>query len=395
MAGRIRAHLQLLIQQQTTHMMTSSGPGFVAASRSSWRCPGVCALLFLVAVVCNAAPQAVLPAPTEADFTIHDFKFSSGERLPELRTHYATLGSPARNRDGDIVNAVLILHSTASSHQQFLADQFAGILFGPGQPLDVRHYFLIFPDAIGHGNSSKPSDGLHARFPAYDYDDMVVAQHALLEDGLGVKHLRVVLGTSMGCMHSWVWAEKYPSFMDVAVPLACLPAPLAGRNRMWRTVITEAIRRDPQWQGGEYQQQPRGALQLAAGIMLIAGSGALELQQLAPAGDAADTYLDRYVEHRTSTLDANDLLYALNASRNYDPRSQLGAITARVLHVNFADDFINPPELDIAEPAIKLVKQGRFVLVPISAATHGHVTHTWAAFWSKELNELLAATRTK
>jgi homoserine O-acetyltransferase len=236
---------------------------------------------------------------------------------------------------------------------------------------------------------------LHALFPAYDYNDMVAAQHALLDEGLGVKHLRAVLGTSMGCMNSWVWAEKYPSFMDAVVPLACLPAPVAGRNRMWRAMIMEAIRHDPQWQGGDYKQPPQGALELAASMMLIAGSGALELQQVAPTGDAADQYLAKYAEHRTTTLDANDLLYALNASRNYDPAPHLGAIQARVLHVNFADDFINPPELAVAERAIKSVKNGRFILVPISPDTHGHVTHTWARFWSKDLGDVLAATGTK
>jgi homoserine O-acetyltransferase/O-succinyltransferase len=374
-----------------THTYKKSRPN----PRKPWLrwCGAALSLLFGPAG--HAASEKTTLTPIEADFTIQGFAFSSGEQLPQLRLHYATLGTPARNRNGEITNAVLILHSTASSHQQFLTDRFAGVVFGPGQPLDIRHYFVILPDAIGHGASSKPSDGLHAKFPSYDYDDMVSAQHTLVQAGLGVNHLRVILGTSMGCMHSWVWAEKYPGFMDAVMPLACLPAPLAGRNRMWRTMITEGIRQDPQWQGGDYKDQPKEALKASVGMMLIAGSGALELQQLAGTGDAAAAYLDKYVEHRMANLDANDLLYAVNSSQDYDPSPRLGTIMARVLHINFADDFINPPELNIAERAIKSVKHGQFILVPISAATHGHVTHTYAQFYSQDLRNLLATTATK
>jgi homoserine O-acetyltransferase len=353
------------------------------------------ALLLLLASTICAAADHTLPKPIEADYTIRDFKFSSGEQMPQLRIHYATLGAPVKNREGQITNAVLILHSTANSHQQFLADRFAGELFGPGQPLDLRRYFIVLPDAIGHGASSKPSDGLHAKFPAYDYNDMVSAQYMLLRQALGVNHLRLVLGTSMGCMHSWVWAEKYPEFMDAVVPLACLPAPVAGRNRMWRTMITEGIQQDPLWHGGEYKDQPKETLKASVGMMLIAGSGALELQALANSGSAASKYLDQYVEHRTATLDANDLFYAISSSQDYDPSQQLGSITARVLHINFADDFINPPELKIAEESIKQVKRGKFILIPISASTHGHLTHTYAHFYSQDLARLLAATATK
>jgi homoserine O-acetyltransferase/O-succinyltransferase len=374
-----------------THTYKRSRP----KPRKPWLrwCGAALALLFGPAG--HAASEKTTLTPIEADFTIQGFTFSSGEQLPQLRLHYATLGTPARNRNGEITNAVLILHSTASSHQQFLTDRFAGVVFGPGQPLDIHHYFVILPDAIGHGASSKPSDGLHAKFPSYDYDDMVTAQHALVQAGLGVNHLRVILGTSMGCMHSWVWAEKYPGFMDAVMPLACLPAPLAGRNRMWRTMITEGIRQATQWQGGDYKDQPKEALKAAVGMMLIAGSGALELQQVAGTGDAAAAYLDKYVEHRMANLDANDLLYAVNSSQDYDPSPRLGTITARVLHINFADDFINPPELNIAERAIKSVKHGQFILVPISAATHGHVTHTYAQFYSQDLRNLLATTAAK
>jgi homoserine O-acetyltransferase/O-succinyltransferase len=343
----------------------------------------------------SAAADSDPPKPTEANFILQDFHFASGEHMHSLRMHYATLGSPIRNKAGEITNAVLILHSTANLHQQFFADRFAGVLFGPGQPLDVRRYFIVLPDSIGHGGSSKPSDGLHAKFPKYDYDDMVAAQHALLQQGLGINHLRLVLGTSMGCMHSWVWAVKYPDFLDAAVPLACLPAPVAGRNRMWRDIITETIQHDPQWQNGEYKSQPTDSLRTSVGIMLIAGAGALELQSLAPNSDAADKYLDQYIEHRAATLDANDLLYAIDSSKNYDPSTQLGKITADVLFVNYADDFINPPELAIAEESIKKIRHGTFVLVPISAETHGHLTHSYAHFYSDQLAKLLEYTAHK
>ena len=353
-------------------------------------------VLFLLAVsMTGAAADNEALKPVEANFILQDFHFASGEQMHALRMHYATLGSPTRNKAGEITNAVLILHSTANLHQQFFADRFAGVLFGPGQPLDSRRYFIVLPDSIGHGGSSKPSDGLHAKFPKYDYDDMVAAQHALLQQGLGINHLRLVLGTSMGCMHSWAWAVKYPDFLDAAVPLACLPAPVAGRNRMWRDIITETIQHDPQWQNGEYKSQPADSLRTSVGIMLIAGAGALELQSLAPSSDAADKYLNQYIEHRAATLDANDLLYAIDSSKNYDPSTQLGNITAKVLFVNYADDFINPPELAIAEESIKRVKHGTFVLVPLSAETHGHLTHSYAHFYSDQLADLLASTAHK
>ena len=355
------------------------------------RAPFLAFLLTVGSMTCAAADSDIAK-PVEENFILKDFHFATGEQLPALRMHYATLGTPIRNKAGEITNAVLILHSTANSHQQFLTDRFAGALFGPGQPLDIHRYYIVLPDSIGHGASSKPSDGLHAKFPKYDYDDMVTAQHDLLQQALGINHLRLVLGTSMGCMHSWVWAVKYAQFLDAVVPLACLPAPVAGRNRMWRDIITDAIRQDPAWQNGEYKNQPADSLKTSVGIMLIAGAGALELQTLAPTSDSADKYLDQYIEHRAATLDANDLLYAISSSKNYDPSKQLGNITASVLFVNYADDFINPPELGIAEQAIKQVNHGKFLLVPISADTHGHLTHSYAHFYSEQLATLLAAT---
>ncbi len=336
------------------------------------------------------APQPGKPfSPAEGDYIAHSFHFKSGETLPELKLHYVTLGKQSRDAKGRVNNAILILHGTGGSGQQFLQPQFAGVLFGPGQLLDISRYFIILPDGIGHGKSSKPSDGLHARFPQYDYDDMVAAHHELLERGLNVNHLRLVMGTSMGCMHSFVWGETFPDFMDALMPLACQPVQIAGRNRIWRKMAMDAIRNAPEWKAGEYSAQPQQALRTALDLLLIAGSAPLYMQQTLPTRDSADKYLDDYFKQRFAALDANDLLYQLNAARNYDPSSQLEQISASVMYINSADDFINPPELGIAQREISRVKNGRFVLLPISGQTRGHGTHTWAAVWQQYLKELL------
>jgi len=334
-----------------------------------------------------AAPVA--PQTTEGDVVVKDFVFRDGETMAELRLHYATLGTPVRDAAGHVTNAVMILHGTGGSGAQFLAPQFAGELFGAGQLLDTAKYFIILPDGIGHGKSSKPSDGLHAKFPQYDYDDMVAAQHALAEQ-LGVQHLRLILGTSMGCMHSFVWGETYPEFMDALMPLACQPVQVAGRNRVWRKMVMDAIREDPEWNGGEYTAEPKQGLRTALDLLLIAGSAPLQMQKNYPTRDAADKFLEDYFAARMPGLDANDLLYAVNASRNYDPSAGLEKIRARVMYVNSADDFINPPELGMAEREIRRVKGAKFVLIPISDATRGHGTHTSAAVWKQYLAELLA-----
>jgi homoserine O-acetyltransferase/O-succinyltransferase len=339
-----------------------------------------------------AAQQTPAPAVTEGDFVAHDFKFRSGESLPELRLHYRTLGKPARDAQGRVTNAVLILHGTGGSGQQFLQPQFAGELFGPGQLLDTTRYFIILPDGVGHGKSSKPSDGTHAHFPQYDYDDMVLGHYRLLTEGLGVNHLRLIFGTSMGCMHSFVWGETYPDFMDALMPLACLPVQIAGRNRIWRKMVMDAIRSDPDWKGGDYTSEPQQSLRTALDILLIAGSAPLPMQKNLPARDAADKYLDDYFKTRLGGLDANDLIYYVNASRNYDPSAQLEKIKAPVMWINSGDDFINPPELKIAEREVARLKNGRFVLIPASEQTHGHGTHTWAAIWKQYLQELLEKT---
>jgi homoserine O-acetyltransferase len=347
------------------------------------------ALAFLACAAAVFAQQQPALTVGEGDFVAREFQFRSGESLPELKLHYRTLGTPVRNREGRVTNAVLILHGTGGSGQQFLAPQFADELFGAGQALDASKYWVILPDSIGHGKSSKPSDGLHAHFPAYDYDDMVAAQHLLLTEGLGVNHLRLIFGTSMGCMHSFVWGETYPDFMDALMPMACLPVQIAGRNRLWRKMAMDGIRNDPEWKGGEYSEQPRQAVRLALYLLLLAGSAPLPLQKALATRDAADQYLDDYFRTRAGALDANDFLYQVNASRNYDPSPQLERITAPVMWINSGDDFTNPPELGIAEREVKRLPRGTFLLIPASEKTHGHGTHTWAALWKQHVAELL------
>ncbi|MGH9493849.1 MAG: alpha/beta fold hydrolase, partial [Candidatus Sulfotelmatobacter sp.] len=332
------------------------------------------------------AQQAV---PQEGDYIARNFVFRSGEKLAELCLHYTTFGKPARDAHGRVTNAVLILHGTGGTGRQFLQPIYAGELFGPGQLLDASKYYIILPDGIGHGKSSKPSDGLHAHFPHYDYDDMIAAQHLLLTMGLGVNHLRLVTGTSMGCMHSFVWGETYPDFMDALMPLACLPVQIAGRNRLWREMAMEAIKKDPEWNGGDYTAEPQQALRSWINILIIAGSAPLQMQKTLPTRDAADEYLEKAYETRVKGLDANDVLYQLDASRNYNPSGGLDKIVAPVMWVNSADDFINPPELGIAEKEVKRIKNWKFVLLPISDQTYGHGTHTHAAAWKQYLAELL------
>ncbi len=337
----------------------------------------------------QAAGTAGWPTPQEGDFIVHDFHFQSGETVPELRLHYATLGKPVKDASGRTTNAVLILHGTGGDGGGFLRSIFAGVLFGPGQLLDATQYFIILPDNIGHGKSSKPSDGMRAHFPQYDYADMIALQHKLVEKGLGVNHLRLVLGTSMGCMHSWMWGETYPDGMDALMPLACLPVQIAGRNRLWRKMVIDGIRQDPEWKNGDYTTEPRAALQVSADVLLIAGSAPLHMQEDLPTRDAADKFLDESMKRITAGLDANDFLYAVSASRNYDQSPRLDSIKVPVMFINSADDFINPPELGIAEREIKKVQRGKFVLLPTSEQTHGHGTHTYAAVWQQYLKQLL------
>jgi homoserine O-acetyltransferase/O-succinyltransferase len=345
--------------------------------------------MILGAMLVAAPAFAADPPHQEGEYIARDFRFQSGESLAALRLHYTTLGKPARDAAGHVTNAVLILHGTGGDGHQFFRPQFSDVLFVPGGLLDPAKYFIVLPDGIGHGKSSKPSDGLHAHFPKYDYDDMVAAQYALLTQGLHVDHLRLVMGTSMGCMHAFVWGETRPGFADALMPLACNTVPLAGRNRLWRKLSMDAITTDPDWQGGEYKTQPPGALRTAATMLLVAGSAPLLMQKNYSTRDAADTYAESWMSDELKALDANDWLYQLNASRNYDPSPGLEKITVPVMWVNSADDFINPPELGIAEREVKRLKAGRFVMIPISDQTRGHGTHTSAAVWQDYLAELL------
>ena len=328
------------------------------------------------------------PAPREADYIAKDFRFKDGSILPELRLHYRVLGRPHRDRKGHVDNAVLILHGTGGAGTQFLNPGFAGVLFVPGGLLDPAKYFIILPDDIGHGKSSKPSDGRHAHFPKYDYGDMVLGEYLVVTRGLGLDHLRLIMGTSMGCMHAWVWGETYPGFADALMPLACMPIQIAGRNRMTRQMAMDAITSDPGWMQGEYKSQLLG-MKTAIDMLIIMGSAPLQMQKLYPTRDAADAYLQKTWSSDLKTLDANDFLYQLNSSRNYDPSKGLEKITVPVMAINSADDFVNPPELGIMPKEIKRVPKGKFVLLPITDATRGHGTHTLPAIWSQYLLELL------
>jgi homoserine O-acetyltransferase len=361
------------------------------AMKATIDCLNALALLLLMLLMWPTVLLAAEPKPQERDFILKDFHFQSGESLPEVRMHYLTFGEPRRDGQGIVRNAVLILHGTTGSSAQFLRPEFAGELYGAGQPFDVSRYYLIVPDNIGHGKSAKPSDGLRGRFPKYGYRDMVAAQHRLLTEGLDVNHLRLVIGTSMGGMHTWLWGQTHADFMDALMPLASLPVQISGRNRVWRRIVIDSIRTDPEWMGGNYQTQPRG-LRTALAMSYLMSSNPLRRFTEAPILTAADEALDRYVEERSATADANDTLYAFEASRDYDPGPGLEKIKAPLLAINSADDLINPPELGILEREVKRVPRGRAIVLPLSDQTQGHGTHTSAALWKEYLVDLLDET---
>jgi len=347
--------------------------------------------LVLSMLAASFASAADYPAPTEADYTIRDFKFASGETLPELRLLYRTLGKQEKDAQGKTTNAVLIIHGTTGSGAQFIRPEFAGELFGKDQPLDATKFFIVLPDGIGHGKSSKPSDAMHAKFPRYGYVDMVEAQYRLLTEGLGVDHARLVMGTSMGGMHTWLWGELHPDFMDALMPLASLPTQISGRNRGWRRLVIDAIRNDPAWNGGEYKTQPP-SLHTAAQMLWFMSSNPVLRQKDAPTLAKTDEALDKFVSDYLKTSDANDVLYAVEASHDYDPGPNLEKILAPLLAINSADDLINPPELGILEREIKRVPHGRAIVIPLSDKTRGHGSHTIAALWKDELMKLLQET---
>ena len=334
--------------------------------------------LFTLACFCHAADY---PAPVEGDFSIKDFHFHSGETIPELKLHYTTVGNPSNP-------AVLIMHGTGGTGRAFLSAGFAGELFGPGQPLDATRYFIVLPDAIGHGKSSKPSDGLRAHFPHYCYDDMVTADYRLLTEHLGLKHMRLIMGTSMGAMHSWVFGEMYPDFMDALMPLASAPVEIAGRNRIIRRMVIDSIRTDPEWKNGDYDNAPRGLISAQYALTMMTSSP-LQMLKQSPTRAEADAAFDKIPE-RAMRVDANDMLYQFESSTDYNPQPGLEKIKARLIAINSADDQVNPPELGILEREIKRVKHGKYVLIPISDETRGHGTHSVAKLWKQYVVELLA-----
>ncbi len=348
-------------------------------------------LVLLALLVLPVAAQEPLQ-PVAGTFTLESFAFDDGSTL-DLRQHYRTLGSPRRGPNGKVSNAVLIMHGTTGSGEGFLGDNFAGVLFGRGQLLDADEYFIILPDAIGHGQSSKPGDGLRASFPQYTYDDMVRAQYRLLTEHLGIDHLRLVTGTSMGGMMSWIWGYTYPDFMDALLPLASLPVEIGGRNRMTRKMMIDAVKGDPLWHGGNYQEQPPG-LKEAMYALLFMVSSPLQYQLAAPTREAAEEMMDALVERYRSSIDANDLIYAFDASRFYDPAPHLDKIAAPLIAINSADDQVNPPELGILERETARIPGATAVVLPITSMTRGHSTHSQPTIWGPYLAQLLATTTT-
>jgi homoserine O-acetyltransferase len=353
----------------------------------------ILAALLCCAAMCASAqqntPVTAVP-PKEGDFIARDFKFSDGQSLPEVRLHYTTIGTPQRDASGRVTNAVVILHGTNRAGRVFLIPSFAGVLFGPGQILDASKYYLILPDQLGAGmgKSTKPSDGLRAKFPHYDYSDMVRASQLLVKEGLHVNHVHLFIGTSMGCMEGFLWGETNPGDVDAMLLLSCLPVEIASRNRMVRKMMVDDIRKDPGWNNGNYTQQPYG-LRAALGHLLVVGSAPVYWQKEYSTAALADKYVDEYIEENMKTTDANDFMYQYDASRNYDASKDLGKIAAKVLLINFQEDFWNPAELGIAEREIKKVKNGKFVLLPFGEQSRGHYTFFQAAFWQKYFAEFL------
>ena len=328
---------------------------------------------------------------TEGDFEMRDFKFTDGSTLPVLRIHYTTLGRPRKDANGTVRNAVLILHGTTGSGRGFLGRNFGGELFNAGQPLDTATHYIILPDGIGTGRSSRPSEGLKAKFPRYGYEDMVTAQYRLVTEHLGVNRLKLVMGTSMGGMQTWMWGTRYPGFMDALMPLASVPTQIAGRNRMMRQIVSKSIREDPDWRNGEYTSPPRG-LMAGLTVLWMMTSSPLQQQKDAPTRDSADAIINRYMDARMKSTDANDFLYQYEASRDYDPSPHLEKITAPLVAINSADDLVNPPELGLMEKLMPRVRRGKYVLIPISDRTRGHGTHSIPAIWKQHLIDLLAQT---
>lgn len=350
----------------------------------------IAAILFLFSLVESSVwAQSIYPEPVEEDFIAKDFVFGTGEALEQLRIHYRTIGTLKRDADGNPTNAVLIMHGTTGSGASFLSQNFGDVAFAAGGVLDANEYFIILPDGIGHGQSSKPSDGMRMDFPKYDYDDMVRALHLMVTEGLEIDHLRLVMGTSMGGMQSWVWGYTYPDFMDALMPLASLPVEIAGRNRMQRKMIIDAIMADPAWEDGNYQDKPVQGLTAAIYTLIFMISSPLQYQLQAPDRESAEAFLQSLVDRFVGYLDPNDTIYAFDASRFYNPAPHLDKINATLVAINSADDQVNPPELKILETEIQNVPNGSAIVLPITDETRGHGTHSRPAIWGEYLQTLL------
>jgi homoserine O-acetyltransferase len=351
------------------------------------------AILSLLIICSTAFPQSSLPDSTEVDYVLNNFTFKTGETLPGLRLHYTTFGKPVKDKNGRTINAVYIMHGTTGNSHNFAIQLFAGHLFEPGELLDATKYYIILPDGIGHGRSSKPSDGLHMRFPKYTYDDMVKADYTVLTQKMGIDHLRLILGTSMGAMHCWVWAETYPDFMDACMANASLPVTIAGRNRISRYAAIQCVETDPAWKGGDYTEPPAVGLRGAYTSFFWMTSSPYNLQKRAPTREEAEHAYTTSADAFIRTQDANDMIYALDASRDYNPEPDLSKIKCYFFAVNSADDEVNPPELGLMETAIKKVPKGRYILIPWSEKTSGHGTHTNPTVWGDYLKELLLLSK--
>lgn len=349
-------------------------------------------LLLILFCIHTTDAQMAFPKPLEGDYTIKNFNFRSGENLEELKLHYTTIGKITKDKNGQVNNAVLIMHGTTGTGAAFLSDQFGGNLFGKGQLLDATKYFIILTDDIGHGKSSKPSDGMRMKFPKYNYDDMVLANYKLLTEHLKIDHLRLVMGTSMGGMHTWVWGYTYPDFMDALMPLASLPVEIAGRNRIQRKMAIKLIEMDSEWKGGNYIEQPKEGMTGAILSLMFMVSSPLQWQINAPTRETAEAMMEKTLSRYSSILDANDLIYAFDSSRDYNPQPFLSKIKAPLVAINSADDQVNPPELGIMEKEIKNVTNGSFILLPITDKTSGHGTHSNPKIWGEHLEQLLKNT---
>ncbi|MBX9887333.1 MAG: alpha/beta fold hydrolase [Flavobacteriaceae bacterium] len=349
-------------------------------------------LLLILFCIQTSDAQMAFPKPLEGDYTIKNFNFRSGENLEELKLHYTTIGKITKDKNGQVNNAVLIMHGTTGTGAAFLSDQFGGNLFGKGQLLDATKYYIILTDDIGHGKSSKPSDGMRMKFPKYNYDDMVLANYKLLTEHLKIDHLRLVMGTSMGGMHTWVWGYTYPNFMDALMPLASLPVEIAGRNRIQRKMAIKLIEMDSEWKGGNYIEQPKEGMTGAILSLMFMVSSPLQWQINAPTRETAEAMMEKTLSRYSSILDANDLIYAFDSSRDYNPQPFLSKIKAQLVAINSADDQVNPPELGIMEKEIKNVTNGSFILLPITDKTSGHGTHSNPKIWGEHLEQLLKNT---